>query len=114
MPTVFHLQDLEGLPQQSFSSIPEPIEFPHQLISIEKADPTKIVRNGLSSLLTPTVSTVFVFDIPREFAGKMCSLNLFMPPAFWTLILPLSKPVLPVVLSCLASPTGCRTMVLLR
>ncbi|KAI4604965.1 hypothetical protein J4E90_008402 [Alternaria incomplexa] len=53
-----------------------------KLIPIDKADPTKVIGNGYTAQLSPTISTVFVYDIRPEFAGKTCTLALHMPPPF--------------------------------
>ena len=73
---------LESLPQPIFTSLQEPFEYPHQLIPINKADPTKAIGNGYTVQLSPTISTVFVYDVRHEFAGKACTLALHMPPPF--------------------------------
>jgi hypothetical protein len=41
-----YLENLVSLPQPTFSPLHEPFEFPHQLIPIDKADPTKVIGNG--------------------------------------------------------------------
>ena len=65
-----------------FSSLQEPFEYPHQLIPIDKADPLKFLGNGYTAQLSPTISTVFVYDIRPEFAGRTCTLAMHMPPTF--------------------------------
>ncbi|KAH6867948.1 glycoside hydrolase superfamily [Alternaria rosae] len=42
----------------------------------------KVIGNGYAVQLSPTISTVFVYDIRPEFAGKTCTLGLHMPPSF--------------------------------
>jgi hypothetical protein len=76
------LENIESLPQPTFTSLQEPFEYPHQLISVDKTNPTKVVGNGYTIHLSPTISTVFVYDIRPEFAGKTCTLALHMPPPF--------------------------------
>jgi glucan endo-1,3-beta-D-glucosidase len=56
-------------------------EAPHLIIPIDKGDPTKVVSNGYTALLSPTVSTVFVFDVAPEQQDKICNLVFFVPPA---------------------------------
>lgn len=58
-----------------------PFEAPHLIVPIDKADPSKVVGNGYTALLSPTVSTVFVYDVRPEFQGRVCNLVFFMPPA---------------------------------
>jgi glucan endo-1,3-beta-D-glucosidase len=81
-PTGIGLEDIEGLPQPTFTPLQEPFEYPHQLIPIDKADPTKVIGNGYTVQLSPTISTVFFYDVRPDFAGKTCTLALHMPPAF--------------------------------
>jgi hypothetical protein len=74
-----YLENLEGLPRPTFTSLHEPFEFPHQLIPIDKADPTKVIGDGYTVELSPSISTVFVYDVRPEFAGRTCTLALHMP-----------------------------------
>ncbi|CAN9355857.1 unnamed protein product [Alternaria alternata] len=57
-------------------------KYPHQLVPIDKADPTKVIGNGYTVQLSLTISTIFVYDVRPEFAGKACTLALHMPPPF--------------------------------
>jgi len=41
-----------------------------------------VIGNGYTAQLSPTISTVFVYDVRPEFAGKTCTLALHMPPPF--------------------------------
>lgn len=59
-----------------------PFEAPYLIVPIDKADPRNVIRNGYSAQLTPTTSTVFVFDIHPEHHGKNCNLAFYMPPPF--------------------------------
>jgi glucan endo-1,3-beta-D-glucosidase len=56
-------------------------ETPRLLVSIEKANPGKVVGNGFTAQLSLTISTVFVFDVHSEHKGKLCNLVFYMPPA---------------------------------
>ncbi|RYN54916.1 hypothetical protein AA0118_g9007 [Alternaria tenuissima] len=40
---------------------------------MDKADPTKVIGNGYTVQLSPTASTVFVYDVRPEFTGKACT-----------------------------------------
>lgn len=59
-----------------------PFEAPNVIRSFEKGDPTKIVGDGYTASLSPTLSTVFVFDVHPEHQGKTCNLAFHMPPPF--------------------------------
>ncbi|CAO2648377.1 Nn.00g076440.m01.CDS01 [Neocucurbitaria sp. VM-36] len=63
-------------------SLPEPFEAPHLIIPIDKADPTKVVGNGYNAQLSPTISTVFVYDINPIHKSKTCTLVFQLPPPF--------------------------------
>jgi glucan endo-1,3-beta-D-glucosidase len=57
-------------------------EAPNLIVSIDKANPSKIIGNGYTAQLSRTLSTVFVFDVRPEFQGKTCELAFYMPPLF--------------------------------
>jgi glucan endo-1,3-beta-D-glucosidase len=56
-------------------------ETPHLIVPIDKANPTTVVGNGYTAQLSPTLSTLFVFDVGLEHQGKLCNLVFFIPPA---------------------------------
>jgi glucan endo-1,3-beta-D-glucosidase len=41
-----------------------------------------VIGNGYTAQLSPTLSTVFVFDVRPEHQGKTCNIAFHMPPAF--------------------------------
>lgn len=57
-------------------------EAPHLIVPIDKTDPSKVIGNGYFGRLSPTMSTVFVFDVRPEYEGKTCNLAFHMPPTF--------------------------------
>jgi glucan endo-1,3-beta-D-glucosidase len=57
-------------------------EAPHLIVPIDKAIPSKVVGNSYTVQLSPTMSTVLVYDVHPEYQGKLCNLVFFMPPAF--------------------------------
>jgi glucan endo-1,3-beta-D-glucosidase len=57
-------------------------EAPHLIVPIDKANPSKVVGNSYTAQLSPTMSTIFVYDVHPEYQGKLCNLVFFMPPAF--------------------------------
>lgn len=76
-----HLIDLP-LPTRVPAGLRGPFEAPHLIVPIDKANPSNVVGNGFTAQLSPTISTVFVFDIRPEHSGKLCNLVFFMPPPF--------------------------------
>jgi glucan endo-1,3-beta-D-glucosidase len=66
------------------SSVPTglrgPFEAPHLIVPVDKTDPSKVIGNVYAAQLSPTVSTVFVYDIRPEYHGKVCNLVFFVPP----------------------------------
>ncbi|KAJ4369847.1 hypothetical protein N0V83_005611 [Neocucurbitaria cava] len=50
--------------------------------SAKPADPTKIIGNGYNAQLSPTISTIFVYDVNPIHQGKICTLIFQLPPAF--------------------------------
>ena len=61
------------------SGLPEPYEAPHLIISIDKANPAYAGGNGYSAQLSPTFSTIFVYDVDFSHVGKMCTLAFYVP-----------------------------------
>lgn len=75
---------IESLPKPSDPPIglQGPFEAPNLIVPVDKADPSKVIGNGYVAQLSPTMSTVFVFDVRPENQGKTCNLAFHMPPAF--------------------------------
>ena len=61
-------------------SLSGPFEAPNLITPVDKSDPFKVVGNGCVAQLSPTLSTIFVFDIRPEHEGKTCNLEFHMPP----------------------------------
>jgi glucan endo-1,3-beta-D-glucosidase len=76
-----HLIDLP-LPTRVPAGLGGPFEAPQLIVPINKAIPFNVVGNGFTAELSPTISTVFVFDVRPEHSGKLCNLVFFMPPHF--------------------------------
>ncbi|KAF3000979.1 hypothetical protein E8E13_009377 [Curvularia kusanoi] len=55
-------------------------EAPNLIVSIDTANPAKVLGNGYIAQLSPTLSSVFVFDFRPEDQGKTCNLAFHMPP----------------------------------
>lgn len=54
-------------------------EFPHLIIPIDSKAPNKAFGTQFNGKVTPTVSSIFNFDIPPSDAGKTCSLVFLFP-----------------------------------
>ncbi|KAI9766613.1 MAG: hypothetical protein M1840_006424 [Geoglossum simile] len=65
-------------------------EFPHLILNVDSNDPNKAPGSSFSSNVTPTISTIFKFDIPTSRTDKTCSLTLILPndPSVFTLTTP--------------------------
>jgi glucan endo-1,3-beta-D-glucosidase len=75
---------IESLPTASAPPVglQGPFEAPNLIVPVDKSDPSKVMGNGYVAQLSPTLSTVFVFDVRPETQGKTCNLALYVPPAF--------------------------------
>lgn len=63
------------------SSLTSPFEFPHLIIPIDSAQPSTPLGNSYYGHFSPTISSLFNFDIPPTDAGRTCSLVFLLPPA---------------------------------
>lgn len=54
-------------------------EFPHLIVPISSAAPNKAFGTSFNGEVTPTISSIFNFDIPQTDAGKTCSLVFLFP-----------------------------------
>ncbi|KAL4770378.1 ubiquitin 3 binding protein But2 C-terminal domain-containing protein [Aspergillus nidulans var. acristatus] len=54
-------------------------EFPHLIIPIDSSSPDEAYGTQFNGTVTPTVSTIFNFDIPATDAGKTCTLVFLFP-----------------------------------
>ncbi|KAL6231512.1 ubiquitin 3 binding protein But2 C-terminal domain-containing protein [Aspergillus navahoensis] len=70
-------------PQPSGGSCPTDLsgnyEFPHLIVPIDSSSPDEAYGTQFNGTVTPTVSTIFNFDIPAADAGKTCSLVFLFP-----------------------------------
>ena len=57
-------------------------EAPHLIVTIDKANPSKIIGNGYNAQLSPTVSTLVVYDLKPSYVGRTCTLAFHMPAPF--------------------------------
>ena len=54
-------------------------EFPHLIIPVDNTSPDTAHGTSYNGLVTPTVDSLFLFDIPASDAGKTCSLIFLFP-----------------------------------
>lgn len=75
---------IESLPKPSSPPVglQGPFEAPNLIVPVDKADPSKVIGSGYVAQLSPTMSTVFIFDVRSEHQGKTCNLAFHMPPVF--------------------------------
>ncbi|KZZ98538.1 GPI anchored cell wall protein [Moelleriella libera RCEF 2490] len=56
-----------------------PFEFPHLIVPLDRSNPGKAGGTSFFGEITPTISSVFNFDIPPADNGKTCSLIFLFP-----------------------------------
>ncbi|KAL8670708.1 MAG: hypothetical protein Q9168_004778 [Polycauliona sp. 1 TL-2023] len=54
-------------------------DFPHLIVPIDKNQPDAALGTSFNGLITPTISSIFNFDVPASYAGKTCSLVFLFP-----------------------------------
>lgn len=54
-------------------------EFPHLIVPVDSAAPSKAYGTSYNGQLSSTLSTLFNFDVPASYAGKTCSLVFLLP-----------------------------------
>lgn len=54
-------------------------EYPHLIVPVDSANPTTAKGTSYFATISPTVSSIFNFDIKPEDAGKTCSLVFLFP-----------------------------------
>ncbi|KAK5992963.1 hypothetical protein PT974_06388 [Cladobotryum mycophilum] len=56
-----------------------PYEFPHLIVPVDKSRPDHAFGTSYFGEISPTVSSIFNFDIPNSDKGKKCSLVFLFP-----------------------------------
>jgi glucan endo-1,3-beta-D-glucosidase len=46
-----------------------PFEAPNLIVPVDKSDPSKVIGNGYVAQLSPTLATVFLYDVRPEYQG---------------------------------------------
>ena len=54
-------------------------EYPHLIVPVDSQNPKKAYGTSYNGTITPTISSIFNFDIPPADAGKTCSLVFLFP-----------------------------------
>lgn len=73
---------LSGYPQlDQLRGLTPPFVAPNVIVPIDPTNPTKMIGNSYTAQISPTRSTLFVFDMPPS-SPKTCNLVFTVPPAF--------------------------------
>jgi len=54
-------------------------QYPHLIVPVDSQQPNKAYGTQYNGTITPTVSTIFNFDLPTSYSGKTCSLVFLLP-----------------------------------
>ncbi|KAH9844528.1 Glycoside hydrolase [Teratosphaeria destructans] len=54
-------------------------QYPHLIVPVDSSKPTQALGTQYNGTITPTISTIFNFDIPSSYRGKTCSLVFLFP-----------------------------------
>ncbi|KZF26270.1 hypothetical protein L228DRAFT_264689 [Xylona heveae TC161] len=66
-------------PKQCPADLSGTFEFPHLIVPIDKSNPDKAYGTSYNGEVTPTISSIFNFDIPASDSGKTCTLVFLFP-----------------------------------
>ena len=58
-----------------------PYQYPHEIIPVSSTTPDKAPGTSYFGSINPTTSSLYVFDIPSDYAGRTCTLEFFLPAA---------------------------------
>ena len=61
------------------ASLSGSFEYPHLIVHVNSSAPDQAGGNSFNGLITPTISSIFNFDIPEDDAGKTCALIFLLP-----------------------------------
>ncbi|KAJ9649368.1 hypothetical protein H2199_000143 [Coniosporium tulheliwenetii] len=56
-----------------------PFEYPHLIVPVDASQPNRAFGTSYNGRFSPTISTLFNFDIPASYAGRTCSLVFLLP-----------------------------------
>ncbi|KAG5988655.1 hypothetical protein E4U43_004675 [Claviceps pusilla] len=66
-------------PKQCPANLQGAYEFPHLIIPVDKYNPDKAMGTSFFGEVTPSISSLFNFDIPGSDHGKTCTLVFLFP-----------------------------------
>ncbi|QUC22911.1 uncharacterized protein UV8b_07152 [Ustilaginoidea virens] len=66
-------------PRECPASLDGPYEFPHLIVPVDKSRPDDAPGTSYFGTVSPTVSSLFNFDIPAADQGKTCTLVFLFP-----------------------------------
>ncbi|KAI4157364.1 MAG: hypothetical protein LQ342_008337 [Letrouitia transgressa] len=73
----------DGLPTVPASSCPTSLssdfQYPHLIVGVDKSKPDTAFDTSYNAHISPTVSSIFNFDIPTTYSGRDCALQFLFP-----------------------------------
>lgn len=61
------------------ASLSGDFQFPHLIVPVDKSQPDKAANTGYNGHFSPTISSIFNFDIPPSYQGRTCTLVFLFP-----------------------------------
>lgn len=61
------------------ASLSGQFEYPHLIVPVNKDKPTTAYGTSYNGTVSPSISSIFNFDVPASYADKTCSLVFFLP-----------------------------------
>ncbi|KAL1625110.1 hypothetical protein SLS56_007538 [Neofusicoccum ribis] len=77
--TGFATTTVKSSPSSCPANLSGTYEYPHLIVPVDSAAPTKAHGTQYNGKVSSTVSSLFNFDIPASYAGKTCSLVFLLP-----------------------------------
>lgn len=62
------------------TALTTPFEYPHLIVPVDQANPDTAYGTQFNGHFSPTISSLFNFDIPSAYAGKTCTIVFLLPP----------------------------------
>ncbi|KAJ9661236.1 hypothetical protein H2201_006595 [Coniosporium apollinis] len=66
-------------PSSCPTTLTTPFEYPHLIVPVDASQPNRAFGTSYNGRFSPTISTLFNFDIPASYAGRTCSLVFLLP-----------------------------------
>lgn len=61
------------------ASLSGDFQFPHLIVPVDKSQPDTATNTGYNGHFSPTISSIFNFDIPPSYQGRTCTLVFLFP-----------------------------------